>query len=644
MEKTGTKPTASQVETLMSDWLGNLRQKAEGNYTHKGKGGIHTDKRYSDYIFGNVDRLSPLELLKKGREAARNVVVSVTNKPFDIVVGGTNSYNEHNGKSHLIHLGTDYFDDETLSKREKVDILLGLAAHEGAHSAYTDLEENEKHLTGKPDETNRLKHQIWNVLEDERIEYLLGDEKPGLAGCIGATKRYYFKKLVSQMKTNGQLPTEPIPRLIAALTQAIRYPSEMERQDIIDNFDKLDAIRKVLTPYPLTSESCWNATERIMDIISETMKEQMQQEQQQQQQQGQGQQDPGNGGQPGQTPDAPSAGNGKAQNKKKDKGQNQDGKGEPTPAEVAKALEKALQTEQGKRVMDAMSKDIAKNDSSATNDSRELSSSEGARFVNEDDAECVSAGSGNPSMFIFKPKGDSNIYAHIVSTVRSSIPAMSHALTCKSQEHEYVLRGMPGGKLNTNKLTAFRMGCKTIFTKSGLVTCSSASVCLLIDESGSMSGTKQYKAREAAVLVNEAIARIPNVRFFCYGYTDDRLNVYSEMNKTSKWSLSATEARGGTPTGQAMEMAAERLRRYGDEPCLMLVMTDGRPDSNSKVVETDSKLRKKGFIPIGIGILSSAVSNSFKEYVVLNDITSLPLLLGKMTRKHLDRMLIRSEQ
>ena len=659
MSKEKTQPTASQVDTLMSDWLGNLRMKAEGNYTHKGKGGIRTQKSYTDYVVGDVDGLSDVEALKKARIAARNVIVSVTNEPTDVVVGGNGSFNMTNGITHTIHLATDFFDDSSMTNREKTDILLGLAAHEAAHSVYSEFDQSEKNLKGLPEETAKLKQNIWNILEDERIEYLLGDENPGLSDCIGATKEHYFKKTVARMKAGGKMPTEPVPKLINALTQAIRYPSEMERDQVVENFDELDAIRRVLTPYPLTAEGCWKATDRIMDIIKDVVKKDLQQQKQQQQEQQQKQQGEGQqagGGQPQDgnqdsssqssgSPDPNGDPSGK-DGKKKNSQDKKDGNGkeklpEPTKKEIERALEQALQTSQGKAVQNALKQDVEKN---VDNNSRTLCNSDNERYVNEDDAECVSAGSGDPKMFIFKPKGDPGQYNMYRSRIRASVPAMSHALACKAQETDYVLRGMPGGKLNTNKLVSFRTGCKTIFTKSGTITCSSASVCLLIDESGSMGGQKQIKAREAAILVNEAIARIQNVRFFCYGYTSDRLNVYSEMGKTSKWSLSATEARSGTPTGLAMKMAAQRVRKYGPEPCLLLVMTDGQADNSSLVISQDEKLRKEGFIPIGIGILSSCVQNTFRESVTLTDISSLPLQLGRMTRKHLDRMLVRSDE
>lgn len=628
-----TIPTPSQVETLMSDWLGNLRSGASGDHVHKGSGGIRTQKTYTDYVIGDITGLSDLETIRKGREAAKRVVAAIVSRPVEVNVGGNNSFHTRTEGVESITLATDYFDDTSIGKREKVDILLGLASHEAAHSVFTESGKTEGHLEGLPGDIATLKHQIWNTIEDERIEYLLGDERPGLSDCLGATKNYFFKRLVKQFRANGEMPKEPVPKLLAAFSQAVRYPSEMQEQDVIDNFDELDSIRRILTPFPLTADDCWDATERIMDLIRDTVKKDMQDKK------------PDNtdgqpsGGGPGEGESAPQGGD----SQQPEGGRQPSGSDAgPTDQEVQKALQKALGTNEGKRVLEAMKKDNDKG--SGKNAAQVLSDGDCARFANEDGAECESPGGhGNPSFFIFKPRGESDPYNACKRRINSLIPAMSHALACKSEEQEYILQGMPAGKLNTNKLASLKVGNKTIFSKSGSVRCSSASVCLLIDESGSMDGEKKTCTRDAAVLVNEAVARIKNVNFYCYGFTTDRLNVYSEGGKTSKWSLSATEARGGTPTGKAMKMCAERVRRFSRDQCLMLVMTDGNADDNAAVITQDEVLRKKGFYPIGIGILSSSVSRTFKDYVVLQDIKKMPFSLGKLTKKYLNKILVKNQ-
>lgn len=640
--ETITTPTESQIQVLMSDWLGNLRMKGDRDFTHSGEGGIRRSAEggFSDYLVGNVSSYDDLELLKQARVAAKQVVNAIVPEAVDVKVGGAGSYQDEDEYGRkVVNLATDYFDDHSISKRQKVDIMLGLASHEAAHAVFTDPGIMKERLMKEPPQTRELKKTIWNILEDERIEYMLGDERPGLAETLGATKNYFFKKLVKDMRTNGQMPTEPLPKLLSALTQAVRYPSEMTREQVTENFDELDAIRKALTPYPLTDEDTWKATGRVMDIVKKIVEDKLEQEQQQSHggQQPQGGQNQSQSG--SQDPDGQQGPQG-GQNTQIDPQSQEPG---PSEKDVLDAIKKALETEQGRNVMDALRKDESKSD--GRNSASDISRPQNAKtdYVNEDDAESIAGGPGNPRVFLFKPKGSASRYATALQAVRKYIPAMSKALACKSRDTHYVLHGLPSGKLNTNKLVALSAGNVNIFDKQGQVTCSSASVCMLIDESGSMSGTKEQRAREAAVLVNETISRIPNVNFYCYGFTDDRLTVYAENGRTSKWALSDTGSHGGTPTGMAMRLAAARLRRFTKDPILMLVLTDGAADNTREVVLQDESLRKDKFIPVGVGIQSSSVRYSFKEWIVVEDISTFALDLGKLTKGKLDTMLVRRD-
>ena len=613
----------------MSDWLGNLRMKDEGNYTHKGDKGIRskTDSSMREYLIGDVRGMDTLDLMKNARIAAEKVVNTLAPRPTSVQVGKDQSYHAPLNGRDEITLATNYFDDKTLNKEEKVDIMLGLAAHEAAHAAYTDETLVEDNIAKEDQRLQQLKHNIWNIIEDERIEYHLGEDRPGLVDCIAATKGYYFDKLVEKMKTNGKMPTEPLPKLLAAITQAIRYPSQMNRDDVVENFDDLDEIRRALTPYPLSPEECWEATERVMGVVRKHAEDELKDKQQQSQGNNQG-----------------SGGDGSQQQESSQDNQQGQEPAAPTPDQINQAIADALGTQQGQQVMSAIEQDTDK--SSGNKQSAKLRDSEAEEFVNNDDSERMSskgAGGGRPDTFVRKPKGNQQGYLNDMKAVKAYIPAMAKALSCKSQQSDYVLRSQPRGKLDTNKLVGYMLGSDKIFTKSGSVTCSSASVCMLIDESGSMGGELKLAARKAAILVNEAIKRIRNVNFFCYGYTSDLINVYSEGGKTSPWALSETDNISGTPTGLAMEMCASRVRRFTKDPVLMLVLTDGCPDNSMKVIEQDIELRKKGFIPIGVGILTNAVKNIFKENIIMTDIASFPVEMGKLTRGRLSKMLVRTD-
>lgn len=630
-------PTKSQVQVMMSDWLGNLRQGEEAGYTHKGKGGIDfSGPSITDYIVGSTDGLDTLDLIKKSLVGARKIANSLVDDRVDVNVSDYQSCHSRDRiktgnreqEIHRINLASDYFDDKTLTNRQKTAIMLGLACHEASHGAYTDEGCKQKMLEKTPEPLRDLQFQIWNIIEDERIEYLLGENSPGYTPLLAEVKRHYFKSVEDDINKNGE-PTEALPRLLNNLLHAVRYPSSLTEKRVLENFDELDTMRKVLTPYPLDAKAACDAAEKIMDIIGHLVKDEQDkknQQQQQQQQQGDGgKKDSGNG----QSGNADGKTDGKSKKSQKQ--------------EIQEAIEKALSTPEAQKVMKAIRKDSSKSTtgSQGENTSEEIKyDQQKIKYVNEENAERMKGGEGFTGQYIYKPAGDQQQYENLKSQVNRYIPAMSKALTCKTHESEFVNRGMPTGRLNTGKLASYAVGNRNIFDKRGSIECSTASVCLLIDESGSMRGTKNTMTKQAAVLINETIKKISHVGYYCFGYSSNGMNVYCENGKTSRWSLSDIQSDGGTPTGAAMQLTQARIRRSDRNPVLMLVLTDGCAHDTDTVLEMNRKLAKDNFVVIGVGIQTSYVKDTFKNSIEVNDVSELPFLLGKLTKKHLDKMLV----
>ena len=161
-----------------------------------------------------------------------------------------------------------------------------------------------------------------------------------------------------------------------------------------------------------------------------------------------------------------------------------------------------------------------------------------------------------------------------------------------------------------------------------------------------MSGEKKRSAELTAVLIEQAVKDIAKIRFYAYGFSGESpLFVYSEPGFKNKKTLGSLRAAGGTPAGDAMMIAAHRIRRQFKGKCLMLVITDGVPNSVSKMRKADEDLRKNGFITIGIGIddASRRIGDIMKETVMMTDISKLPTQLGKFTKKYLLKLMEKEE-
>lgn len=618
-------PTASQIELLKSDWLHNLR--AQDSFVHKNTNGAiahRRSKNHSDYFMGDTSGMTDLDILKNSREIAQGMVDSMTQIPVKVIMGTNESATD--GKTIVV--ATDYFDRKDLTIGDKIDILTGFSIHEASHINYTDDDARHAFIQSMPMQLRELVHSIWNILEDERIEYLTGEERPGLSDFIGTVKSYMWSKYGEGKASVNEGLTEPLPRFMNVLLAAVRFPSMLQEADIVEHYIELKKIRDVLTPYPLSREGIFDATRKILDIIKEIIKKELEKKdkpQESQQQQG------GDGSNPsGQ----------KASGDKK----RQDA---PTSRDVTKALEQAVATAEMQKVLQTI-KEIAEKNSSSSPDTqatclKKATSADKMYVHGEAEKNPNGAGHGDIN-YAVHVKGNEMAYRSAFRRIRQYVPAIRKALTCRTQTRDYDLRGERSGKLNTNKLVSLKVGNRNLFIKQGEVTCSRASICVLIDESGSMGSKKKEAAQEAAVLIREAVKDIDNLDLYIYGFGDNMFRLYAENRKTNKWALGSITNKGGTPTGEAMEIAFKRMSRHPNPAALMLVLTDGEPNNADKVITAEKNLRKKGVIPIGIGIAGcTAVRKIFTESIVYEDLATLASELGRITKKRLVKLLERND-
>lgn len=619
------KPTKSQVETLMSDWLEGTRDSE--TFIHKNTEGAirrkNSDGALSEYARGRIDESYQPDVLRMAREIAQGVVDGMTDEPIRVVIGSNESYTD----GMCICVSSDYFDDPKLKIGEKVDILTGYAIHEACHIRHSDFGQLKKQRDDNP-RIDELKRMIDNILEDERIEHLLGESQdnggdgmPGLTDYIGCCKKHSFGTY--ERGKGGMQMTEKIPAFLDALMGAVRYPAMLTEDMVTENFDALDAVRKTLRPFPKSPKGVMAATDRIVDIMKDMLDDDDRQNEQ-------------NGGNSSQ----------QQQQQSQQEQQNQQGK----PSQGGKK-------DASKKLSDALSSPQAQTQMAAARQAQ--NSPEGGTSAN--DASCVSpvsgekdyingeaekdtgpgAGGRNTVTFIHHAKGSRMHYDLSLSKVRRYIPAMAKALRCKTNDQDYALQGEKSGKLNTNKLVSMKTGNTNIFTRRGTVTSDKACLCLLIDESGSMSQNRRKEAtREAAVLMNEAVRHLANFQLFIYGFGDEDITIYAENGREDRWALGSTKAKGGTPTAEGMRIAAARIRRVTQDACLMIILTDGEPNDVAATMEQDALLPKKGILPIGVDIMGATrVTQVFSNSITTTDMTELAPNIAKFIKKKLSKML-----
>lgn len=529
-----------------------------------------------------------------------------------------------NGRS--VYVATKVFDEPGMTLGKQLDAFLGFAIHEGCHLLYTDFKAFDKDSTV---------NQLCNIIEDERIERQCGEDKPGLANFLGASKYYAFDKYQKRVAAEGGFDNlTDTQRFMNCILAYVRYPKALSVNDLTQFADQMLEVKDILTPYPQSSAEALTAARRIRDLMKKFHDEEQKKEQEKQQQGGSGE------GEDNQQQSQSSSQNDSKQDQEQEKQQPsspQDGQEKKSGSnDSTSSFEKEM------RDMEEAIEELQKDCSAG------LTESDCSQEVLKDGGKggkvCegeLERGSRNGT-YIEKAKDNKDKYQESLDRVRRYIPAISKSLRCQSTEQKLCFRGMRSGTLDTNKLAEAYQGVQTVYVREGSMKCTKVSVCILIDESGSMWGQGESAARDTAVLLNEALAKVPNVDLYIYGHTASMttdLFVYRERGFNRKYALGSTDSRLGNHDSIAIREAAARVRKHTDEKCLLFVISDGAPNEGCGQVRNAVKdVEKDGFNVVAISIDPYYdPSTMYDHNVNLTDMNTLAIDLGKMVKQAITR-------
>lgn len=174
-----------------------------------------------------------------------------------------------------------------------------------------------------------------------------------------------------------------------------------------------------------------------------------------------------------------------------------------------------------------------------------------------------------------------------------------------------VIRNRDSGDFDTDALSRIPSGDRDVFKESMIANKTLYRISLLIDISGSMNGDKKERAIEGAVMMMEALDKLPGVQYEIVAF-DDKPYVVKAYNERSTSKVKAEILRsllkngGSTQSGLAIKEALERMRMSrGDR--LMIMVNDGDPDNNFSKQEFQAMVRAAKDVDIhGVGLGSDA--------------------------------------
>lgn len=546
------------------------------------------------------------------------------------------------GKTVIV--STKVYDDNKIDNNVKLDVFLGTTIHEFSHILYTDMAEIRKN---RP---NKFLFNLFNTIEDERIEYNTTQNYPGYANFIGQAKYYYFDLLYKKAEKQDDLMD-----VLQNILYIVRYPARVDTKVIYRHQVLFDKIKKVLCDFGNNSKEAYDKAEKIYKLLLDYFKfpppppEEQQEgdEEQDQSDSSEGQSDSGEGqeGSDGSSDPQNSKQSSQKQDSKDNEGSDKNSKTQSSPKSGSdegsagkKKQEpiKAYTQEEIKQATEKLAEQMRRLITSNTSlNSNEIKDEWDSKEIAD---ECKQI---KDDVFIVKQEDYERRYKADFDTVKQHINGLVNTFSKFFVEQEYRLTGMRRGVLDTNKLAEAYQAVETVYSNKFKRTTPGLDVCVLIDESGSMSGTNIASARKCAILLNEVFLRLKQCDFYVYGHTADNrhmgevtINVYRDHWNRNRYALGKVESYANNKDSVAIEETYKMVRKQTSKPLLMFVISDGAPNAYGlrgqpaieEVKKVVNRIESNGdTLVCQIAIESHfQPQDMFNHYVVMTDMNTFP--------------------
>ena len=604
--------TRAEIEDLMHDWFerdGETFIRISDKDRVGWEETLDAGADYSSYI---LESPTQEDLIRRGYTLASEMLTAM-NLPRKVRLRISRTGDSATDLK-TVTVCTEYFDDKTLTVGAKLDSFMGLTIHEGCHVLYTTPVKPEDFGVNK-----RIIHTLWNIIEDERIEEKLGETKPGFARFLEKSRYYYFDQYYLDAGMIDEVAEKnDAEQLLNLILRIIRYPVYLKEEDFERFGFYLKKIKEILLPFPDSTKAALDAAKRIYEVIRDFYRDK-------------------------ETADSKEASYGEGDADAKGRGsscgdEELDRKIASDASEMLEGLSKLT----GAETADSKEAKTLSDDDMAT-----MVKDKGG-LLGEICEGLVELGSGTDTYFTPAPS-DASRYEKSHQRVRRYVPAISKIIRGHCREYKLIHRSMRSGVLDTNKLAEAIQGVSTVYIREGEVKSDRVAVCVLIDESGSMSGERIEAARDTAVLLNEAVGSIPQVELFIYGHTGDirtsrstELHVYREKGYSPKYALGSVRACCENRDGIAIYEVAQRVRKQTQLPVLFFILSDGAPCAGSyhgesamnHVREMVNKVEAMQFNVVQVCINHSyPPERMFKHFVILEDLSTLAISLGRVIKK-----------
>lgn len=554
------------------------------------------------------------ELLKKAYQNTKDMI-TILDFPFNVYIQtSVEDPIPHNDKTgRKIFIPTKVIDDKTRDDDTKIVVICGLGIHEAAHLKYTSIKIMSRYLKnlesaiGK--EEAELAFMLSNFIEDSRVENKLLEERPGYAAFLDRTNDWKFETISSKFSTRGVAEAVELKKLLENIVALICFPNKLD----IDFMKKYESaftrFKSIIYPLPGNTLGSCEQGFKLYKAIREEIEH---------------------------------FGLGKA----------------ATFNFTMKQLKASLDNAEQYFSTTATTGEDGDAELVGTNlCSRKSIKEKISKSLKKDGVVSdllsgkMERGKDKKTLFR-KMSGNKDRYINIKRRISKFVPVVKKAVKGIDKNYDFTIHGCRSGLLDTTKLVEAIQGVPQVYLRQGHVKTTKTTVCVLIDESGSMRGEKIALARQAAVLLNEAL-KDAGVDLYIYGHSADEvygndtyLRIYKEKDHVDQYSLSSIDSHIQNRDGNAIREVAKRVRKFTDSRCLFFVISDGQPAAGDyygtpamyDVRKAVGEVENDGFDVIQITIDGLSVEEvktmGFKHIIDLKDsLDELPKLLAKHVKK-----------
>lgn len=211
-----------------------------------------------------------------------------------------------------------------------------------------------------------------------------------------------------------------------------------------------------------------------------------------------------------------------------------------------------------------------------------------------------------------------------------------------SLAEEQILLSSRGRKLSSRHLTRVVTGDTRVFMRNTTTFGLNTAVCLLQDVSGSMvSDDRITVASQANFAAASALYGIEGLDICAVTFPGHGIILpYKRDPRGLKDNFQLKATGWSTPMGEGITFCNRMLRISGRQRKILVVLTDGEPDSYPRARTAVDVAKAHGIEVFGIGIQTDAVKNIFPEWTAIDQLDQLPTRLVGLLRKKIFDSLI----